>query len=213
MTPYEHVMFGVSLALGANLHRRQGWRIVAVAGIAAASPDWDGLTIAFGATAYAEGHRTWGHNLLVAPVLGGTLAGVECVFNLLGRLQRAAVARFPQLLPKEAAASVIASPSVTAWVLGLWVLTGMVAALSHLPIDMVYAGHANLQTWYVKALWPFSDQGWAAPVVPWGDLGTTLIFVLEMFALYRWPKRAALVAWLTLACLLAYVGACWAALD
>jgi hypothetical protein len=45
--------------------------------------------------------------------------------------------------------------------------------------------------------------------VPWGDLGATLLFLVEMFALYRWPTRAGAIAWLTLAAALTYVGGWW----
>jgi hypothetical protein len=57
--------------------------------------------------------------------------------------------------------------------------------------------------------WPFSSRGWAFPIVPWGDLGATLIFIVEMFVLYRRPLEARGTARLTLALLLAYVGAWW----
>ena len=42
-------------------------------------------------------------------------------------------------------------------------------------------------------------------MVAWGDLGATLIFVVEMFALYRWPGRARPIAWLALIAVGAYV--------
>ena len=42
-------MLGASLALAARLQSRHGWRIVAMAAVAAVLPDWDGLTILFGA--------------------------------------------------------------------------------------------------------------------------------------------------------------------
>lgn len=55
-------------------------------------------------------------------------------------------------------------------------------------------------------LWPFSEQRWVWPLVPWGDLGTTLIFVSEMFALYRWPTRSRAIAAVTLLTLIGYIG-------
>src|SRR4051794_24736441 len=45
-----------------------------MAGAAAALPDWDGLSLAFGPAAYSAAHRVWGHNLLAA-LLGGGLVG------------------------------------------------------------------------------------------------------------------------------------------
>ena len=65
MTIYEHAMVGIDGALALGLQRRHGWQIVALAGVAAVLPDFDGLTILFGIQWYAEGHRLWGHNLLV----------------------------------------------------------------------------------------------------------------------------------------------------
>jgi hypothetical protein len=88
-------------------------------------------------------------------------------------------------------------------------MVGTAAALSHLPADLIYNGHAQLPAWPVPLLWPFSERGWQLPIVPWGDLGTTAIMLVEMFALYRWPSRAQSIAWLTLAAIAAYVGFRW----
>lgn len=210
MTVYEHVMVGASLALAAGLHQRQGWRIVALAGITAALPDWDGLSILFGPAAYAECHRAWGHNLVAATLLGGLAGGTEYRLNLLGRLQQRVVARFPRLLPAERLPALPAAGFSRRAVV-LWIVTGSGACLSHLPIDMVYAGHSSLSAWPVKLFWPFSQQGWALPIVPWGDLGTTLIFVSEMFVLYRWPNRPRRIATLALVAVLAYIAVWWIA--
>ena len=70
MTSFEHAMVGITGAVAANLHRRHGWPIVALAGFAAMLPDWDGLTILCGIHCYAAAHRVWGHNLLVAGLVG-----------------------------------------------------------------------------------------------------------------------------------------------
>jgi hypothetical protein len=37
----------------------------------------------------------------------------------------------------------------------------------------------------------------------------TLLFIVEMFALYRWPKMSQLIAWLTLIGFAAYLGLKW----
>ncbi len=208
MTVYEHLMIGGSLALAGGLHYRHGWRIVGLAAFASALPDWDGLTILFGGHAYAVGHRVWGHNLLVALILGGLVGGLECQFHLAARLGRLLAGVLPRLrasLPQN-----IASPKWSPGILGLWIATGMIASLSHLLADMVYSGHPEMRVWPVPLLWPFSDHGWAFPMVPWGDLGATLILVGEMFALYRWPARAQRTAWIALAAVVAYVFLRWA---
>jgi hypothetical protein len=59
-------------------------------------------------------------------------------------------------------------------------------------------------------LWPFSERSWVYPIVPYGDLGATGIFIAEMFALYRWPARATTIAWISLPLVLIYVAARWA---
>src|SRR5262249_3647124 len=89
--------------------------------------------------------------------------------------------------------------------LDAWLLLGLMAGYSHLVADYFYSGHPTLQAWGLPLLWPFSDRAWARPTVAWGDLGATLIFIVEMFALYRWPGRARLTAWLALTAVVAYV--------
>jgi hypothetical protein len=50
MTFFEHAMVGINGAMAADLHRRHGWPLVALAGFSAILPDWDGLTIFLGAS-------------------------------------------------------------------------------------------------------------------------------------------------------------------
>jgi membrane-bound metal-dependent hydrolase YbcI (DUF457 family) len=208
VTLYEHAMCGATLGLVAGVHRQDGWRIVALAGLAATLPDWDGLTILFGPSAYAAGHRTWGHNLFAAAFLGGLAGAAEHRFQGLSRLRRLAVAKFPGLVADPSA--VQGRPAEAAGSPGaVWVITGVLASLSHLAADLVFTGHPDLPTWEVPLLWPFSPRGWAIPLVAWGDVGATLIFIGEMFALYRWPARAQVTAAVTLAAVLGYVGLRW----
>jgi membrane-bound metal-dependent hydrolase YbcI (DUF457 family) len=88
----------------------------------------------------------------------------------------------------------------------LWMLVGAVAALSHLPADLVYSGGPGQNVWGVQLLWPFSERSWAIPLIPWGDLGATLIFIGEMFALYRWPRHAQVIALIALLAVAGYIG-------
>jgi inner membrane protein len=81
----------------------------------------------------------------------------------------------------------------------------MLAGLSHLPADIVFNGGTGLSVWPVPLLWPFSQQGWALPIVPWGEVTVTVLFIGEMFALYRWPRRDRVIAALTLAAGSAYL--------
>jgi hypothetical protein len=203
MTVYEHAMLGGTLALAVGLHRRHGWRGVGMACVAAALPDADGLSLLAGPTAYARAHRVLGHNLIAATALG-LLAGSAGYFAARSaRAQRAAAALLARLA-SDVKVSADARPF--AWRdLLLWTVFGLVAALSHLPADIVYSGHPDLPPWPVPLLWPFSNQGWQLPIVPWGDVVTTVLFAVEMFALYRWPARAQPIAVATLAAVAGYV--------
>jgi hypothetical protein len=202
MTVYEHAMLGATLALAAGAHRRHGWGLVAAAAAAGALPDWDGLTLALGPAAYAEGHRVWGHNVLAAGA-GGALAGA--VGYLCHRSVRARQAVRRLLPPSGAAPGPEAPPAFAAVALAVWAAAGAVAGLSHLPADLVVSGGSGLADWRVLLLWPFSRRDWVYPILPWGDLGFTVIFLAEMFALYCWPGRARALAALTLAAGAAYL--------
>jgi membrane-bound metal-dependent hydrolase YbcI (DUF457 family) len=202
VTTYEHIMVGVNLALAADLHTRQGWRIVALSGLAAALPDWDGLSIVFGGQTYAPAHRAWGHNLLVASLMGALVGVAEYRWAIFRRAHQALLRALRQpALDKTVAHPGFLDPG-TAW---LWSGVGILGCNSHLLADFFYSGGRESSS-PLPLLWPFSARSWALPLVPWGDLGATLIFVLEMFLLYRWPKYARVIAWVALALVAAYVG-------
>jgi hypothetical protein len=57
----------------------------------------------------------------------------------------------------------------------------------------------------VPLLWPFSSAICAYPLVPWGDIGATLIFVAAMFAMLRWPARIRAIAAGSLIAVVAYM--------
>src|SRR5438270_12352734 len=97
-------MFGANLALLAGVRRRHGWGIVAAAAAAAALPDWDGVSLLFGPTAYATAHRVWGHNLLAAG-LGGVAVGVLGLLAARSVRVRALLSRPPAELPPPPPAS------------------------------------------------------------------------------------------------------------
>ncbi len=82
MTTYEHAMLGGSLALVLGCQRRHGWGLIAAAALAANTPDWDALTLAFGGWAYAQAHRVWGHNLLVASCTGILVGLLAYLYSL-----------------------------------------------------------------------------------------------------------------------------------
>jgi membrane-bound metal-dependent hydrolase YbcI (DUF457 family) len=212
MTVFEHVMLGASLGLAGGFQRTHGWRFIGMAGIAGALPDWDSLSILWGQQAYADVHRVWGHNLLAAGAGGVLVAFAEYRYAFFSRLGRRLATLVPGL-KMPAASRPLPQPAFSFRSLGLWVGMGVLAGFSHLAADFFYSGHKDMRPWPLPLLWPFSERSWAMPTVAWGDVGATLIFIGEMFALYRWPMRARPVAWLTLAAVLAYVGARWAALQ
>jgi membrane-bound metal-dependent hydrolase YbcI (DUF457 family) len=201
MTFYEHAMLGANGALALGLHRRHGWRIVALSGLAAVLPDWDGLSLLFGAHAYDRVHRTVGHCLLVSTLLGAALAAAEYRLDLAGRA-RAWASRWLRELRSEEPYEAAGKRGTS---LPVWLAVGVLATWSHLAADLVFSGHATYGDWGLRLLWPFSDRAWAYPMVPWGDVGVAVIFVAGTFALVHWPARAPQIAGLTLAAVAAYV--------
>jgi len=197
MLYYDHAMLGITVALAAGVHRRHGWPLIVTAGVAAMLPDWDGLSKLAGPEAYREVHRTWGHNLLAAPLASGLFAGAAylCYVSGGGR----PTARAGHERPR-------AGPTFSGHALGVWVAVGVLVALSHVLADLVYCGRRLSPDWPVALLWPFSPRRWGYPLVPWSDLGVTLLLVGEMLALCVCASRARLLACATLLAVFGYVG-------
>lgn len=210
VTTLEHALLAINGVLATGLHRRYGWQLAAVAGVAANVPDWDGLTFLVSWSAFAAGHRLWGHNLAACVLLGSLLGLLDFRFDLVTRVARRGLrtlrirADLP-LRPRAAiAAGLAVSPQGQAaggphWATcGLWTAVAVLAALSHLLADMLVSGTATLPDWEVRLWWPFADRGWVWPLVRWGDPGMTILFVLGMSAAVRWPRHCSGVAWATL---------------
>ena len=202
MTTYEHAMLGITGVLATGLNRRYGWPLVGLAAIAAASPDWDGLTIVAGAAAFAASHRVWGHNLL-ACVLTGLLLGVlDYRFDIVTRGSRFLAEKLRLDLPGG-------PPRLReAYRLGgcaVWASVAVLAVLSHLPADLVFSGSATLPAWGLQLWWPLSHAGYVYPLVPWGDAGASIVFVAGMFAMWKWPSRLQSISAVTLAGVVLYV--------
>ena len=62
-----------------------------------------------------------------------------------------------------------------------------------------------MPVWGVPLLWPFSDVAWAYPLVPWGDIGATIIFIAGMFAMLHWRAWTRTIATGTLGLVVGYV--------
>jgi membrane-bound metal-dependent hydrolase YbcI (DUF457 family) len=207
MTTYEHAMLGGTLALAVGAHRRHGWPLVFTAGAAAALPDWDGLSLAFGPAAYSTAHRVWGHNVLAAVLAGGLVGGLGYLCYHSARVRGKAHAFLEKLGQPPTTPEPPPPSSAHAFV--VWVAVGVLAGLCHLPADLIYGNSPGTTGWPVPLLWPFSPRGWSLPLLGWGDLGPTLIFIGEMFALYRWQARAQLIAWPTLLAVAGYLAIRW----
>ena len=202
MTIFEHALVGINGTLAGSLQKRHGWQIVALAGVAAVVPDWDGLTIGFSSSLFAQGHRVWGHNLLACMLTGLVLGAADYRFDLVTRAAR----RLARLLPLGVSDEQLKiRDRFSLRGLATWTVVGTLATFSHLAGDLVVSGTATLADWELPLLWPFSDRGWVFPMVPWGDAGITITFVAGMFAMIRWKSRRQLVSRLTLAAVVTYV--------
>ncbi|MDY0165006.1 MAG: metal-dependent hydrolase [Thermoguttaceae bacterium] len=198
MTAFEHALFGATATLAAGLHRRYGWPIAAMAGVAAVAPDWDGLALLFGPMAYDRVHRAWGHNVFAACLVGAAIGAAEYRWRVSVRVRQwlAARVRMPDWPDvKDRSRGDVA----------VWMTVGALAALSHLAADLVVSGADTLGDWSLKLLWPFSEQAWVYPLIRWGDPGLSVILFGGVFAMLRWPDRLQTVAWITLVLLAAYL--------
>ena len=203
MTTFEHAMLGINGAFAIGLDRRFGWQLVALAGVAAICPDWDGVFLLFSQSLrLVEGHRVWGHNLLVCALLGGVIGAVDYRWDLVTRCGRWVVRRLRLDVPPQRFETrrVFSKAGLASWM-----LVAAAAALSHLPADMVISGTDALPDWKVQLLWPFSHRGWVFALIPWGDPGASIVFVTGMFAMLRWRPRRQGIACVTLVLVVAYM--------
>ncbi len=195
-------MLGIDGVLALGLHRKYGWQLVALAGVAATLPDWDGLSILVNAQWFNESHRVWGHNLLSCLVLGLLIGGCDYRWDLVTRVARG----LSRLGRWEIAPSQLDVRHHCNWSgLRIWLLTATLAALSHLSADLVVSGTATLGDWSLPLLWPWSNWGFVFPLVRWGDAAISVVFVVGMFAMVRWRSRTQHIARYTLAGVFAYL--------
>jgi hypothetical protein len=219
MTTFEHAIFAINGCLAAGLQKRYDWNLVAMAAVCAVLPDWDGLTLIGGAALFDQAHRAWGHNLLACVLMGAACGVCDYRFHLTGRAACWLVRRLQspshgavhhgndtheQTSGDEDCSAVARQRSRTPSGYIVWATVGVLAALSHLAADLVFSGGAGLSDWELRLGWPFSDRGFVYPLVPWGDVGVTAIFVIGMFAMLRWRKRTSSIAGATLAAAVLY---------
>jgi membrane-bound metal-dependent hydrolase YbcI (DUF457 family) len=201
MTTFEHAMVGALAVMATGLPRRVGWQIVAVAAVAAISPDWDGAPFLFNLEWFNQIHRVWGHNLWVSAAVGAMIAFADYFWDWSSHCGRG----LQWLCDRKTESLLPLANSRPRWQLGVWLIVGILAAWSHLPADMAYSGHATLGEWPLKLLWPFSEQPFNYPLVPWGDIGASLLFAAGIFAMLRWRQSSQPIALATLACVGLYI--------
>lgn len=197
MTTPEHTLVGIHTAIALGVYARCGWKVVTLAGVASNLPDWDGLPMLFDMAQYESGHRVWGHNLFSIALLSTVVAWAEYRYGLI----EWAALRLRGYLPKEL--SIERTPPAVSFG-GLW-LVCCIAQVIHLPCDMVVSGGSGLSDWHIKPLWPLVDTGYVFPLIPWGDIGPTLILMGGAILLAKSPSRPASKSMATLAMLCTYL--------
>ncbi|TWU50856.1 hypothetical protein Poly51_41490 [Rubripirellula tenax] len=202
MTTFEHALLGMNGLLATGLHRRFGWKLAVLAAVAAIAPDWDGVPMLFDMSRFEVGHRVWGHNLLTCCFLGLGLASIDYRFDLIGRAAKS-MTRWRPLRELAPSVDVRHSFSRPTWL--VWVLVATVAALSQIPADAVVSGAEGLSDWALKPLWPFSNFTWIYPMIPWGNVGVTIIFAITMIAQVKQPAHVQSIAITALVSVVAYL--------
>lgn len=195
-------MLGANGVIASGLHRRFGWQLVALAGIAAIAPDWDGLTVLFDTSLFDQGHRVWGHNVFACCLTGALIGVLDYRLDLIGRAARW-FTRFPALAGLRDVT--VSQQDQTCTRLITWMLVAITSALSQIPADAVVSGGQGLGDWPIKVLWPVSDVEVVYPMVPWGDPGITIVFCIGMLVAARTRDRLQLIAGATLLSVAGYI--------
>lgn len=198
MTTPEHSLVGILGSLALGMDRRFGWPLVGFAAVASNLPDLDGLPMLLDMARFEAGHRVWCHNVLAIAIssvaLSWTQARYRWVEWLGGRLSR--------WLPVSNSTG---NENVSTPGFGILLLVAFSFQLAHLVCDMVVSGGQGLSDWKVTPWWPVSDQGWVFPLIPWGDVGPTVIMMGAVIVMARWPQRRTSVAWAGLLTLISYM--------
>ena len=183
MTTPEHAALAVSLGLAVRLHERYGVAMLVPVGLAAVSPDWDGLAGFVDLRYFDHGHRVWGHGILPAVVMGAVVAAIATA----GRLGERAVVLCNRidgirLRPRNRAGVATAA------------FIGAAAAASHIPADIVVSGAEGIRDWPVSILWPLDGPKVVYPMLRWGDPGPTLMLAGGLIVAALRPRHAVAAA-------------------
>jgi hypothetical protein len=87
----------------------------------------------------------------------------------------------------------------------VFVLVAMIAQLVHLPCDMVVSGGSGLSDWALKPWWPFSSAACVYPLIPWGDVGPTVILMTGIIVIAKLRSHISTTSTLTLVALCTYL--------
>ena len=198
MTSPEHTLVGIHLVMAAGAYRRYGLPVVILAGVASNLPDLDGLPMLYDMARFEAGHRVWMHNLCTIGLTSALLVILQYRFDWLGLTAKFFATR---IATSEAPASDLEKPVPTLVVLA-W---AVVCQLLHLPCDMVVSGGGGLADWHVRPWWPISNTGYIYPMIPWGDVGPTVVLMVGVILAVRFPVQDRTISRLTLLALILYL--------
>jgi hypothetical protein len=200
MTTPEHALVGVHLAIASRCFRLWSWRAVALAAVMSNAPDWDGVPMLFDMGRFEQGHRVWGHNLTVILFVSFVVALILNQWDLIGAIGK-------RIAGKYSSATIILDPIDCQNQLdfGAAFLTAFVSQAMHLPCDMVVSGGGGLSHWHVKPFWPIADNGYVYPLIPWGDIGPTIIMMVGLIVMAKRQRNMAATAAGSLATVIVYM--------
>lgn len=202
MTTYEHVMLGVNGTLAVGLHERYGWKIVAMAGLAAASPDLDGLTWLVSNDLFSIGHRVWGHNVMACLLLGILIGVLDYRLDVVTRVGRPVTRSLRLTVPEHLVAL---RENWEGRAERTWILVAVVATFSQLPADLAVSGTKTLPVWGLKLFWPVSDREWSFQMVTYNDPGVIIVFIVGMITMSKWTTHLKQIARASLFLTIAYL--------
>ncbi len=208
MTTPEHTLVGIHLAFATGCHHRWGWVAIAVAGIAANLPDLDGLPMLMDMQRFEAGHRVWGHNFLAILLMSLLLAWTQTRYRWIDRAGSFLTHKFVSDDSQRLNTSLEISQKGNNQFF-VFALIAMLSQTVHLPCDMVVSGGNGLSDWPIQPFWPFAQTGYIFPMIPWGDVGPTVIMMAGVIWIAKRPKRLQQIAVGTLLVLLTYLVVRW----